>query len=256
MFGMLVQLPNTPITGIQILYSNFICAVTLGFVTAIEPAEEGIMTVPPRRVGKRLIGRYLLLRIAIGTIMLTGAVVSSAKIVETAPRYAYLLAPDMIDCSTLKGVTTCVPTELMYKIRATAFNVLDFGAISIMMSARFSYLSSAHPRVFVGNNAALASCAIVSVLQIFFTYCPGINTVIFQMKAMDGFGWMLTVVWMVAIFIVMEVEKAIRRSLRAKGADTDDKEIGAFDAEVVPPGSEHMNLPKGASKLNLQELTK
>ena len=256
MFGMLVQLPNTPITGIQILYSNFICAVTLGFVTAIEPAEEGIMTVPPRRVGKRLIGRYLLLRIAIGTIMLTGAVVSSAKIVELSPRYAMLQTPDMIDCSTLKGVTTCVPTELMFKIRATAFNVLDFGAISIMMSARFSYLSSAHPRVFVGNNAALFSCGIVSVLQIFFTYCPGINTVIFQMKGMDGFGWMLTIVWMVAIFVVMEVEKAIRRSLRAKGADTDDKEIGAFDAEVVTPGTEHMALPKGASKLNLQELNK
>jgi magnesium-transporting ATPase (P-type) len=256
MFGMLVQLPNTPITGIQILYSNFICAVTLGFVTAIEPAEEGIMTVPPRRVGKRLIGRYLLLRIAIGTIMLTGAVVSSAKIVELSPRYAMLNTPDMIDCSTLKGITTCVPTELMFKIRATAFNVLDFGAISIMMSARFSYLSSAHPRVFVGNNAALLSCGIVSVLQIFFTYCPGINTVIFQMKGMDGFGWMLTIVWMVAIFVVMEVEKAIRRSLRAKGADTDDKEIGAFDAEVAALGTEHMALPKGASKLNLQELNK
>jgi len=232
-FGMLVQLPNTPITGIQILYSNFICAVTLGFVTAIEPAEDGIMSVPPRRVGKRLIGRFLLLRIFIGTVMLTGAVVSSAKIVQLNDRYAGL---DY--------------TELMYKIRATSFNVLDFGAISVMMSARFSYLSSVHPRVFKGNNAALASCAIVAVLQVFFTYCPGINTVIFQMKGMDGFGWMLTIVWMFLIFTVMEIEKAIRRYLRAKGSDTDDRDGG----ELVLPGPEHMKMPKGASRLNLQEL--
>ncbi len=232
-FGMLVQLPNTPITGIQILYSNFICAVTLGFVTAIEPAEDGIMSVPPRRVGKRLIGRYLLLRIFIGTVMLTGAVVSSAKIVQLSPRYADL---DY--------------TDLMYKVRATSFNVLDFGAISIMMSARFSYLSSVHPRVFKGNKAAIASCVIVAVLQIFFTYCPGINTVIFQMKSMDGFGWLLTICWMIAIFFVMEFEKAIRRHLKAKGADTDDREGG----EVELPGPEHMKMPKGASRLNLMEI--
>jgi magnesium-transporting ATPase (P-type) len=165
--------------------------------------------------------------------MLTGAVVSSAKIVELSARYADL-----------------PHDEKMFKIRATAFNVLDFGAISVMMSARFSYLSSLHPRVFKGNKAALLSCAIVTVLQIFFTYCPWINTKIFQMKGMDGFGWTLTIVWMILIFLVMEIEKAIRRYMRAKGADTDDREGG----EVELPGPEHMKMPKGASRLNLQEL--
>ena len=55
----------------------------------------------------------------------------STKFVEINPRYADLRAPNMIDWTTLQGVTTCVPTELLFKIRATAFNVLDFGAISI-----------------------------------------------------------------------------------------------------------------------------
>merc|ERR1719444_238440 len=54
------------LTAIQVLYCNLICAVTLGFIAAVEPAEKGIMDVPPRRVGKRLIGRFLLLRIALG----------------------------------------------------------------------------------------------------------------------------------------------------------------------------------------------
>eukprot|EP01082_Thalassiosira_pseudonana_P010436 g9458.t1 g9458 contig36:626255-629566(+) len=141
--GLLVRLPNTPITTIQILYSNFICAVTLGFVCAIEPAEDGIMALPPRRVGKRLIGRFLFLRIIVGTVLLTGCVVASAIIVDTIPRYDYLNAEDRLAM-----------------IRAVSFNVLDFGAMSVMMSARFSYNSSFHPRVFKGNPAALASCAI------------------------------------------------------------------------------------------------
>jgi len=72
------------------------------------------------------------------------------------------------------------------------------------------------------------------------------------MKGMDGFGWMLVIVAMVVIFVVMELEKALRRSLKASGSDTDDREPGPFDSTVAPPVD--MKLPKGASKLNLQEL--
>jgi magnesium-transporting ATPase (P-type) len=61
LFGLAFGMQYAPLSPIQVLYSNLICAVTLGFVCAIEPAEEGIMTLPPRMVGKRLIGRYLFL---------------------------------------------------------------------------------------------------------------------------------------------------------------------------------------------------
>lgn len=236
LFGMLVRLPSTPITSIQILYSNFICAVTLGFVCAIEPAEDGIMDVAPRRVGKRLIGRYLFLRIIFGTILLTGVVVGSAYIVDHAPQYADLSVE-----------------ERMYKMRATSFNVLDFGAMSIMMSARFSYLSSFHPRVLSGNPAALYSCAIVAVLQVFTTYTPGLNSFVFGMKGMDGLGWGITFGMMALVFFMMEMEKVVRRALRARGADTEDRELGMFDS-VPPENPDAMKMPKGASKLNLQEL--
>lgn len=52
------------------------------------------------------------------------------------------------------------------------------------------------------------------------------------------------------IFLVMEIEKAIRRALKMRGADTDDRKGG----KVELPGPEHMKLPKGASRLNIQEL--
>ena len=77
LFGIICGLKDTPLTPIQVLYCNLISAVTLGFVAAVEPAEEGIMKKPPRRVGKRLIGRFLLLRIIIGTIILVASTVGS-----------------------------------------------------------------------------------------------------------------------------------------------------------------------------------
>jgi magnesium-transporting ATPase (P-type) len=239
LLGLLVKLPNTPITAIQILYSNFICAVTLGFVTAIEPAEDGIMDIPPRRVGKRLIGRYLFLRIILGTFLLTGCVVGSALIVNSGAGGRY---DDLND------------EDRLYMMRAVSFNVLDFGAMSVMMSARFAYNSSVHPRVFKGNPAAVGSIIIVTILQVGLTYIPGLNSFVFGMKGMDGFGWALVIASMVIVFVVMEVEKAIRRSLKASGADTDDVQMGYFDSEPAPADADAMKMPKGASKLNLQEL--
>jgi len=235
LLGLLVKLPNTPITAIQILYSNFICAVTLGFVTAIEPAEDGIMALPPRMVGKRLIGRFLFLRIIIGTCLLTGCVVGSALIVDD--RYSDL-----------------EESERLFRIRATAFNVLDFGAMSVMMSARFAYNSSFHPRVFKGNPAAIGSIVIVTILQLMLTYIPGLNSFVFGMKDMDWFSWVLVIASMVLVFVVMEAEKAIRRNLKSKGADTDDRIEPFFTDSVVAPDPNAMDMPKGASKLNLQEL--
>jgi len=238
LLGLLVKLPNTPLTTIQILYSNFICAVTLGFVCAIEPAEEGIMSLPPRRVGKRLIGRYLFLRIIIGTCILTGLVVGAAAFVNGHSRYEDWEEEDR--------------QEMM---RAVAFNVLDFGAISVTMSARFAYNSSVHPRVFQGNPASVFSIVVVTVLQVALTYIPGLNSFVFGMRGMDGLGWGVTIISTVIVFVVMETEKAIRRHLKAQGADTDDRVEPFFtDSAPQPVTSDNMKLPKGASKLNLQEL--
>lgn len=72
LFGLLFGLPTSPLNAIQILYANLLTATTLGFVCAVEPAEEGLMKLPPRRVGKNLIGRFMFLRIIIGTIVSTG----------------------------------------------------------------------------------------------------------------------------------------------------------------------------------------
>jgi len=202
LFGILCGLEDTPLTPIQVLYCNLICAVTLGFVAAVEPAEDGIMKKAPRRVGKRIIGRFLLLRIVIATVVLVASTVGSVFWVQA------------------KGYN-------LEEMRAQALNTLSFGAISVTLSARFAYNSSFHPRLFRGNVLCWWSVGIMAGLQIFITYTPGVNETIFGMSGMDGLQWSIVCLFMVVTFVVMEFEKMIRRYLSSLGEDTDDMEYNA-----------------------------
>jgi potassium/sodium efflux P-type ATPase len=198
LFGMIFGMRETLLTPIQVLYCNLICAVTLGFVLAVEPAEDGIMDQAPRRVGKRLIGRFLFLRIVIASITLVTATVGASYGVRSM---GYALA----------------------QIRSQASNTLTFCAVSVCLSARFSYLSALHPRLFVGNKYCWYSLAPLTVMQLIITYVPGLNSVLFGMGPMDGAQWGIVIVCMVITFLIMELEKAIRSSLRKSGHDTDDR---------------------------------
>jgi len=246
LFGLLFGLKQSPLSPIQVLYSNLICAITLGFVCAIEPAESGIMDMAPRRLGKRLIGRYLLLRILLGTVTLTALVVASCF---------WLLSYNSPDCDFDVTGDNC--KYILQDLRALAFNVLDFGAISVTLSARFAYNSSFSMDVFRGNKYAWYSVAIVVVLQLFLTYVPGVNTVIFQMRGMDAVQWGITILFMFIVFCVMETEKALRRALKQKDFDTDDAEFNPqFDDTVDPSNHGKKLLPSGGSKLDLVALDK
>lgn len=231
LFGMISGLPETPLSPIQVLYCNLICAVTLGFVCAVEPAEDGIMNLPPRRLGKRLIGRFLFLRIALGTVILVATTVGSVWIVRDLNLEYYDLQ----------------------RQRSQALNTLSFGAIAITLSARFAYNSSLHPRIFRDNALCWISVFIVAGLQVFLTYTPGMNEIIFSMKPMDWIQWMIVLGFMVLVLLVMEMEKSIRRYLASLGEDTDDREYGYFD-EVPQPDTGA--LPDSARKFGTAELRK
>jgi magnesium-transporting ATPase (P-type) len=153
-FGLLFGLKKSPLSSIQVLYCNLICACTLGFVTAVEPAEDGIMDQPPRRVGKRLIGRYLFLRIMLGTVVLIATTVGSVF---------WIIDMGYNDIE---------------KQRGQALNVLSFGAVAVTMSARFTRKSAFHCRTFRGNAIANYSYIIMTVLQVFITHTPGLNTTV------------------------------------------------------------------------------
>lgn len=242
LFGIICGFDSVILTGIQVLYCNLICAVTLGFVAAVEPAEDGIMDVPPRRVGKRLIGRFLFLRIALGTVCLVTATVGSVFWAQAVFRSQ----------DPLYDIEDVFQGTYLPKIRSQASNTLTFGACFVTLGARFSYNSACHPRLFQGNIYAWYSVFITGVLQFCITYIPGLNRVVFQMGPMDGFQWGIVFLFGALVFIVLEAEKAVRRSLKAQGADTDDTDYGFLD--IPPTPDEDIALPKGASHLKLTEL--
>jgi len=216
LFGIICGLNDTPLTRIQVLYCNLICAVTLGFVAAVEPAEDGIMNKPPRRIGKRIIGRFLLLRIILATIVLVATTVGSVFIAQSQ---GFDLAEQ----------------------RSQALNTLSFGAISVTLSARFAYNSSFHPRILFGNFLCWWSIGIMGGLQILITYTPGVNSTLFGMAPMNGLQWGIVAGFMAVTFIIMELEKAIRRYLSNLGEDTDDAQYDpTFDQA---PRSSKSNEP-------------
>jgi len=236
LFGMICGLDKPILSPIQVLYCNLICAVTLGFVTAVEPPEDGVMDLPPRRVGKRLIGRFLFLRILLGTIVLVVVTVGEVFIAR--------------DYARKNGFEYSLGMQ-----RSLASNALTIAAIGITASARFAYNSAFHPRFLTGNKFMWYSTAIVILLQLAITYIPGLNMVIFSMDGQDGFMWMLVIVGFLITFFVMEAEKALRRSLKAKGIDTTDSEIDELFDEHVE-AKPYQGLPKGYSRLKLVSLKK
>jgi len=232
------------LTAIQVLYCNLICAVTLGFIAAVEPAEDGIMDVPPRRVGKRLIGRFLFLRIALGTVLLVLVTVGTsfwAETILTDPE-----GPYQYDIFSRDSIN---------RVHSQASNTLTFGACFVTLSARFSYTNSISPRVFMNNKFVGMSIGLVTILQLCITYIPGLNNFIFAMEGMFAFQWGLVLLGGVVVFLGLEAEKTLRRYLKMKGSDVDDAEYGIFDTTPGAP-SQDISLPKGASHLKLTNIKK
>jgi len=219
------------LTPVQVLYCNLICACTLGFVTAAEPAEDGIMDLPPRRVGKRLIGRFLFLRIMLGTIILTATTVGSVFWNLDLNR-----------------------TYTSAQLRSEALNVLSFGAVAITFSARFSRKSAFHYRSFVGNKLAWWSYSIMTLLQVAITYIPGLNIVVFWMEGMDWVQWLIVVLFFFVVLIVMEVEKCLRNYLSYLKYDVDDRnEDEIFDMHVQ---KDDKPLPEELGRFGRNELSR
>jgi magnesium-transporting ATPase (P-type) len=222
LFGLLFGLPFSPLNVIQVLYSNLVCATTLGFVCAIEPAEEGIMKQPPRHVGKFLIGRFMFLRILFGTTVLTLSVIASVFWLSSfGEKYAS-----------------------QQQQTALAFNVLDFGAVSVALSCRVFQKSSFS--LSLGNKWNSIAITIFVILQLAVTYIPGLNTVVFRMAPMDGLQWGITLLFMVMIFLLMEMEKFVRLSASKKRegiSRDDDEEEWIFDEK------RNINMVEKASPL-------
>ncbi len=175
-----------PILPVQILWINMTTAVALGLMLAFEPKEARIMERFPRDPSRPLLTGELVWRILlVGTLLLTGAfglflwVQSSGGTLEEARTVA---------------VNVFVMVELFYlfNCRSLEHSMFQLGVFS-------------NPWVTWGVLTTI-------VLQLLFTYAPAMNF-LFHTTPLNLETWIPIVGVGVASYVIVEVEKWIRRTL-------------------------------------------
>ena len=179
-----------PLAPVQILWVNMITAVTLSLALAYEPAEPDIMRRPPRPPGTPLVQARYLPRLATASILIAAATLTT-----------FLIG---------RIVTGDVATAQTW-----AVNTLALGQAAYLFNARFLRESSLRKEALVGNRVVWWVVGILVLLQVAFVYLPVLNTW-FGSAAVGVFGWVVPLAFAVAIFVLMEVAKAVVRNTETR----------------------------------------
>jgi len=174
-----------PILPLQILWINMTTALLLGLMLAFEPKEPGIMERSPRAPDMPILTRPLLIRILMVSLLLVMGAFGLFKL-EIA----------------LKG-------ENLELARTLAVNVFVFGEMFYLFNCR----SITHPFWALGvwsNRLLWLGVLVMVLLQMIYTYVPFFNE-LFESAPMGLTEWGLVIGNSLLIFIVVEIEKAIRR---------------------------------------------
>ena len=175
-----------PILPVQILWVNMTTALLLGLMLAFEPKEKDLMLRPPRDPESPILSRALLLRILlVGILLLIGAF-------------------GLFEWALGQGVSEDAA-------RTIAVNVFVFGELFYLFNCR----SLTRTMLAVGlfsNRWLLAGVAVMIALQVAFTYVPLMNT-IFHSAPIDPVWWLSILGVGLAIYLIVEAEKWLRRRL-------------------------------------------
>ena len=172
-----------PILPLQILWINMTTALLLGLTLAFEPKEPGIMKRPPRDPKTPILTRPLILRILLVSVLLVIGAFGLFKL-------------------TLRGGNEDLA-------RTVAVNVFVFGEMFYLFSCR-SITHTFWTLGFRTNRFLWAGVAFMMTLQLIYTYVPFFNAV-FQSAPMGLQEWGMVLSSGLLIFIVVEMEKWIRR---------------------------------------------
>jgi magnesium-transporting ATPase (P-type)/formate/nitrite transporter FocA (FNT family) len=181
-----------PITPLQILWVNMVTAVTLALALSFEPAEDNIMDRWPRPPDEPIISRYLIWRIAFVSVIIAAA--------------SILLFH--LQWSTGASIE---------QARTVAVNTLVAGQLFYLFNSRFLDRSSLSIRRLISNRKALVAVAVLVFLQLGFTYLSPLQN-LFGTASIHVMDWKWIIVSGMAVFLLVEMEKALVRFLRPKSS--------------------------------------
>ena len=161
---------------------------TLSRALAFDPAESAVMRRPPRDPREPLLSRYLAWRVVFVSFLLLGGVLG-------------LFLWEMSHSGDLGAA------------RAAAVNALVMGEIVYLFNSRRLADSALNADALLGNRIALVAIGVLALLQLGFTYLTPMQR-LFGTGAMDAASWGLVAAFGIAMFFVVEAEKALMRRLR------------------------------------------
>jgi magnesium-transporting ATPase (P-type) len=181
-----------PITPVQILWINMATAITLALALAFEPLEAGVMRRPPRPMRRGLVTPYVGWR-----ILWVGVVLTLASfglfLVEMGDSGDEALA------------------------RTAALNMLVAGELVYLFNCRRWVAPGYTREALFANPWAWGSVGMLLLLQGALTYWPPLQRV-FGTVGLGLWEWLWIAVLALTLFVLVELEKAGRRALRARAA--------------------------------------
>jgi cation-transporting P-type ATPase F len=180
-----------PVLPVQVLWINTITAVLLGLTLAFERAEARSMSRPPRAPSQPVLTRALVWRIVLVSGLLLAA--------------SFLLFEYERD----RGAPVA-------EARTAAVNVFVAAQILYLISCR-SLTGRARELGTFANRWLLGGIALTILLQLLLTYAEPMND-LFRTAPLDGATWLRIAAAALCTWLVIEVEKALRRHLTPRQA--------------------------------------
>lgn len=179
-------LQTMPVTPVQILWVNMVTAVTLALALAFEPPEADVMARPPRAPDEPILSAYLAWRVAFVSL-------SIAAITILVFRY-WVDSGENVAAARTAAVNTLVAAQLFYLFNTRFFTRSSFGWQALR-----------------GNPAVFVTAGVLALLQLAFTYVPPLQD-LFGTAPLTGRHWLSAAAAGLAVFVLVEIEKAVLRS--------------------------------------------
>ena len=174
-----------PVTAAQILWVNMITAVTLALSLAFEAGEADLMRRHPRPPSEPLLTGFMTWRIIfVSVLMVTG----------TFGLFLWERA---------QGTG-------LEEARTVAVNALVIAEAFYLLNARFLTAPVLNRAGLLGNRYVLIAILLVVGFQLLFTYLPLMQS-FFGTAAIDAAAWARILVFGLALFALVELEKALLR---------------------------------------------
>ncbi|HSL62906.1 MAG TPA: cation-transporting P-type ATPase [Desulfotignum sp.] len=173
-----------PVLPLQILWVNMTTALLLGLMLAFEPREPGIMQRAPRDPNQPILGKALIFRILLVSMLL---LIGSFGLFNLQMHWDGNAA----------------------LARTLAVNVFIFGQMFYLFNCR-SLTRSVWELGLFSNPWVWIGAGLMTVCQLVFIYAPVFNTV-FGTYPMGFFEWLLVLGFSAVFSMVIAVEKKIQR---------------------------------------------